>query len=82
VRVLDRDIDILFTARSSKKEAAARAIFLHAIGDGVIAGALWNDAAALAGYGRVFPRLAGNGVAQAGDPISWISIILNGASPL
>ena len=32
------------------------------------------------GYERVFPRLAGNGVAQAGDPISLISIILNGAS--
>src|SRR3984957_17084354 len=32
------------------------------------------------GYERVFPRLAGNGVAQAGDPISVISIILNGAS--
>jgi len=31
------------------------------------------------GYERVFPRLAGNGVAQAGDPISLISIILNGA---
>ena len=49
MRVLDRDIDILFTARSSKKEAAARAIFLHAIGDGVIAKALWNDTDALAG---------------------------------
>ena len=49
MRVLDRDIDILFAARSSKKEAAAQAIFLHAIGDGVIAGALWNDADALAG---------------------------------
>jgi hypothetical protein len=33
--------DILFAARSSKKEAAAQAIFLHAIGDGRIAGALW-----------------------------------------
>jgi alcohol dehydrogenase (quinone), cytochrome c subunit len=32
------------------------------------------------GYERVFPRLAGNGVAQAKDPISLISIILNGAS--
>jgi mono/diheme cytochrome c family protein len=32
------------------------------------------------GYERVFPRLAGNGVVQAGDPISLISIILNGAS--
>jgi hypothetical protein len=49
VRVLDRDIDILFAARSSKKEAAAQAIFLHAIGDGVIAKALWNDTDALAG---------------------------------
>jgi mono/diheme cytochrome c family protein len=32
------------------------------------------------GYERVFPRLAGNGVVQAADPISLISIILNGAS--
>jgi mono/diheme cytochrome c family protein len=32
------------------------------------------------GYERVFPRLAGNGVVQAGQPISLISIILNGAS--
>jgi alcohol dehydrogenase (quinone), cytochrome c subunit len=32
------------------------------------------------GYERVFPRLAGNDVAQATDPISLISIILNGAS--
>ena len=41
MRVLDRGKDILFAARSSKKEAAAQAIFLQAIGDGVIPGALW-----------------------------------------
>ena len=41
MRVLDRDIDILFAARSSKKEAAAQAIFLHATGDAIIPGALW-----------------------------------------
>jgi hypothetical protein len=33
--------DILFAARSSKKEAAVQAIFLQAIGDGIIPGALW-----------------------------------------
>jgi len=38
MRVLDRGKDILFAARSSKKEAAAQAIFLHAIGDGIIPG--------------------------------------------
>jgi len=32
------------------------------------------------GYDRVFPRLAGNGVVQAGNPISLISIILQGSS--
>ena len=32
------------------------------------------------GYEGVFPRLAGNGAVQAEDPISLISIILNGAS--
>ncbi|SDT45419.1 cytochrome c [Bradyrhizobium canariense] len=32
------------------------------------------------GYDRVFPRLAGNGVVQAENPISLISIILQGSS--
>jgi mono/diheme cytochrome c family protein len=32
------------------------------------------------GYDRVFPRLAGNGVVQAGNPVSLISIILQGSS--
>jgi hypothetical protein len=41
MRVLDRGKDIQFAARSSKKEAAAQAIFLHEIGDGIIPGALW-----------------------------------------
>jgi len=41
MRVLNRAETSLFAARSSKKEAAAQAIFLHAIGDGIIPGALW-----------------------------------------
>src|SRR5258705_10772756 len=38
---LDRGNDIRFAARSTKTEAAAQAIFLHAIGVGIIPGALW-----------------------------------------
>ena len=38
MRVPDRGNDILFAARSFKPDAAAHAIFLHAIEDGIIGG--------------------------------------------